>query len=372
VDSIAEQREIESRMILEHPEFLRSLPKTDLHLHLDGSLRLATIQELAAEQGVRLPADSEHELREHLVCGNACESLEEYLRAFGITLSVLQRPDALRRVAREVVEDAAAENVRYLEVRFSPILHLEEGCTDREILEAVIAGLAEGSEATGVIAGTIICGMRNIDPEKSKELAQLAVDYKDKGVVGFDLAGAEKDFPAKHHREAFYTILNNNVNCTCHAGEGYGPESISQALHYCGAHRIGHGTRLHEDADLLAYVNNHRIPLEICLTSNLQTGLVQVLKDHPFGFYYDQDLRVTLNTDNTLVSATTVTREYRLAVGAFTLGIADVRKVVVNGFKSAFLPMKKKTGLLTHVLDEVDGIISRTFGPQHVPTRDHF
>jgi adenosine deaminase len=359
-------------MILEHPEFLRALPKTDLHLHLDGSLRLETLKSLATEQGVDLPADSEQELRQSLVCGDGCESLEDYLEAFRITLSVLQKPAAVERAAREVVEDAARENVRYIEVRFSPILHRQQGHSEREILDAVLSGLKEASTQTGVQSGAIICGMRNIDPEKSRDLAQLAVDYKDRGVVGFDLAGAEQDYPAKHHVEAFYTILNNNVNCTCHAGEGYGPESISQALHYCGAHRIGHGTRLHEDRDLMAFVNDHRIPLEICLTSNLQTGLVSRLEDHPFRTYHDQGLRVTLNSDNTLVSDTDMTQEYRLAVGAFRLGVADVRKLVLNGFKSAFLPMKKKVVLLTQVLDEMDGIIARTFGSQYVPSRDHF
>jgi adenosine deaminase len=366
------QRKQESRMILDHPEFLASLPKTDLHLHLDGSLRMETIKALAAEQGISLPADSDERLRRSLVCGDNCNSLEEYLHAFDIPLSVLQEPDAMRRAAREVVEDAAAQNVRYTEVRFSPILHLKKGNSQRVILEAMVAGLAEGSAATGVDAGAIICGMRNLDPERSRDLAQLAVELKDRGVVAFDLAGAEQDYPAKHHVEAFYTILNNNVNCTCHAGEGFGPASISQAIHYCGAHRIGHGTRLHEDPDLMAYVNDHRIPLEICLTSNLHTGVVSRIEDHPFGLYYREGLRVTLNSDNTLVSDTTITREYAKAVEAFGLGIADVRKLVLNGFKSAFLPMKRKGALFTRVLDEMDGIISRTFGPRFVPPRDHF
>ena len=362
----------ETRMILDHPTFLQEIPKTDLHLHLDGSLRLSTVEDLAREQGVELKAKSADDLMQKLVCGDSCESLEEYLEAFDITLSVMQRPEACRRVAREVVEDAASQNVRYVEVRFSPILHIQDGFGMREILDGVLAGLEEGSRNTGVITGAIICGMRNIHPRKSKELADLAVEYKGKGVVAFDLAGAEKDYPAKDHVEAFYRILNNNVNCTCHAGEGYGPESIHQAIHYCGAHRIGHGTRLHEDPDLMDYVNNHRIPLEICLSSNLQTGVVSRLEDHPFRRYFDENLRVTLNTDNTLMSATDITQEYRLAVEAFGLRIQDVRKLVLNGFKSTFLPLKRKVSLLTQVLDELDGIISRTFGPGYIPPRDHF
>ena len=367
-----EQSEREARMILEHPTFLRELPKTDLHLHLDGSLRVETLQDMARNQSIPLPVETELELRKHLTPETRPGSLEKYLEAFVVTLSVLQEPENIRRVAREIVEDAAADGVRYVEVRFSPILHRERGYTMESILEGVIQGLADGTEATGVLSGTIICGMRHIDPRLSETLAELAVAYKTRGVVGFDLAGAEQDYPAKHHREAFYIIRNNNVNCTCHAGEGYGPASILQAIHYCGAHRIGHGTRLREDPDLMAYVNDRRIPMEICLSSNLQTGLVDRIEDHPFPFYYKQGLRVTLNSDNTLVSATTMTREYRLAVEAFRLGVADVRKIVLNGFKSAFLPFTKKAALLTQVLDEMDGLIARTFGTQYVPPRDHF
>jgi adenosine deaminase len=367
-----EKRERESRMILEHPVFLRSLPKTDLHLHLDGSLRLATLGDLAREQGVALPAGDDAGLRERVVCGEGAGSLEKYLEAFDVTLSVLQEPEALHRVAREIVEDASRESVRYLEVRFSPILHLKNGHSTGQILEAVLAGLEDGSRETGVLSGTIVCGIRHMPPEDGIELAHLAVAYRSRGVVGFDLAGAELDFPAKHHREAFYIIRNHNVNCTCHAGEGYGPASIHQAIHYCGAHRIGHGTRLREDPELMAYVNDRRIPLEMCLTSNLHTGLVDRIEDHPFRFYHEEGLRVTLNSDNTLVSDTQMTREYRLAVEAFDLGIADVRKIVLNGFKSAFLPFRKKAAILTQVLDEMDGIIARTFGPSFVPPRDHF
>jgi adenosine deaminase len=367
-----EERIRENSMILSHPSFLREIPKTDLHIHLDGSIRLDTVRELARSQGLDLALSTEKELRRRLVCGDACESLEEYLDAFQHTLSVLQEPEAMRRAACELVEDAARENVRYIEVRFSPILHELKGHSMREILDAVLAGLDEASRATGVQTGVIVCSIRSMSPAKSLALADLCVEYKNRGVVGFDLAGAEFNYPAKEHGEAFRKILKHNINCTCHAGEGYGPASIHQALHALGAHRIGHGTRLHEDPDLLAYVNNHRIPLEICLTSNLQTAVVTRLEEHPFRLYYDTGLRVTLNTDNTLMSDTDITREYAKAVEAFGLGIADVRKLVLNGFKSTFLPLRRKVALLTQVLDELDGLIGRSFGPEFVPPRDHF
>ena len=221
-------RSRETAMLLSHPSFLREIPKTDLHIHLDGSIRLDTVRELARSQSLDLALSTEKELRRRLVCGDACESLEEYLDAFQHTLSVLQEPEAMRRVARELVEDAAGENVRYIEVRFSPILHELKGHSMPEILDAVLGGLDDASRATGVQTGVIICSIRSMSPAKSLALADLCVEYKNRGVVGFDLAGAEFNYPAKEHGDAFYKILKNNINCTCHAGEGYGPASIHQ------------------------------------------------------------------------------------------------------------------------------------------------
>ncbi|MFN7135772.1 MAG: adenosine deaminase, partial [Myxococcales bacterium] len=226
---------------------LHALPKTDLHCHLDGSMRLKTILELAEQQKVKLPADDEEGLAKAIHMGEVCKSLEEYLVAFDVTLSVLQTEEALYRAAYELALDAAAENVRYLEVRYSPALHQQRGLKMTSIVESVLEGLRVAKRETGIKSGVIICGIRHINPATSVRLAELAVAYKNKGVKGFDLAGAEYDFPAKDHKEAFQLILNNNVNCTCHAGEAYGPESIAQALHYNGAHRIGHGVRLREN-----------------------------------------------------------------------------------------------------------------------------
>ena len=203
-------------------------------------------------------------------------------------------------------------------------------------------------------AGLIICAMRDRPAAESKMLAELCVAYKNRGVVAFDLAGAEVDNPAKEHIEAFSLVLNNNINCTIHAGEAYGPASISQAIHYCGAHRIGHGTRLSEDGDLLNYVNDHRIPLEICLTSNLQTQSVDSLEHHPFRFYLDYNLRVTLNTDNRLISNTSITDELMLAINQYDLTLDEVKDVIIHGFKSAFLPYREKVRLLKQALLELE------------------
>lgn len=334
-------------------EFLRTLPKVELHCHLDGSLRVETILELAEKQKVRLPANDPDALRNALVAGEDSRSLEDYLKAFEITLTVMQDAESLERIAYELVEDAAAENIRYLEVRYSPILHTRRGLRLTHIVDAVNDGLRRGEREFGVMTGVIICGMRNINPEISYHLAELAVAYKNRGIVAFDLAGAETDHPAKKHRDAFFLILRNNINCTLHAGESYGPESIHQALHYCGAHRIGHGTRLKEDGDLLNYVNDHRIPLEICLTSNVQTRATKSFGDHPLRFYYDYGLRTTINTDNRLMSDTTISKELFRAHLHLGFELDELIDLILFGFKSAFLPYRTKAKMLSKVYDEL-------------------
>jgi adenosine deaminase len=334
-------------------DLLEKLPKTDLHVHLDGSLRIPTIIDLAKKQNIDLPSLDEEQLAQKVMTGKSCKNLAEYLSGFEITLSVMQDEEALYRVAYELAEDAAAENVWYMEVRYSPILHTQKGLKLTAILDAVIEGLMEAEKKFNIKTGVIICGMRNINPETSLQLAELCVAYKNKGVVAFDLAGQEENYPAKKHKEAFYLILNNNINTTAHAGEAFGPESIHQALHYCGAHRIGHGTRLYEDGDLLNYVNDHRIPIETCLLSNVQTGAAASLEKHPLRFYFDYGLRVTINTDNRLISDTTVTNEFYLAAKHLNFNLDDIKSMIVDGFKSAFLPNRAKSIMLNMVNDEL-------------------
>jgi adenosine deaminase len=339
---------------------LHALPKTDLHVHLDGSIRPATLFDLAKSQGVRLPVRGRAGLRSFLDRLTAGVSLPTYLKAFDLTLSILQRADALERVAFELAEDAHMENVRYMEVRYCPALHLKRDLTLHSTVDAVQRGLSEAGRRYGIRTGTIICGIRHLSPKLSLELADLAVAYVGRGVVGFDLAGAEKDYPAKAHREAFDRVLRNNVNVTVHAGEAFGPGSIRQALHYCGAHRIGHGTRLREDPMTLDYVNDHRIPLEMCLTSNVQTQATPSFQAHPFREYLKLGVRVTLNTDNRLVSSTTMTDELDRAVRTFDLDPIDVRQVLLNGFKSAFVPYSEKGALLRRAVHEIDQRLAKS------------
>jgi adenosine deaminase len=296
--------------------------------------------------------------------GETCASLEDYLVAFDVTLAVLQREEALYRVAYELATDCAAENVRYLEVRYSPVLHTREGLKPTTIVDAVLEGLRHAQRDSGIKSNVIVCGIRHMDPQTSVRLAELAVAYKGKGVVGFDLAGAEEGHPARHHREAIQLILDNNVNVTIHAGEAYGPDSIAQAVHKCGAHRIGHGVRLRESGDLLNYLNDHRIPLEMCPSSNVQTGSVPDFASHPLKFYFDFGLRVTVNTDNRLITDTTATKELLLAHREMGFTLEDLCTVLVQGFKSTFLPFREKQDLLRAVNAEIAEVLARFAGPR--------
>jgi len=335
-------------------ELIQKLPKAELHCHLDGSLRVATIIDLAKQEQIELPSFDIENLKRQLSIGENIGTLEEYITRFDITLSVMQTPSSLERTAYELAEDCHIDGIRYLELRYSPILHISKGMTMAESVENVKIGLDKALNDFGIHSGIIICGIRHISPEVSLKLADLAVQYKNRGVVGFDLAGAEENFPAKHHREAFELILKNNINTTLHAGEAYGPDSIHQAIHSCGAHRIGHGTRLRENTDLLKYVNDHRIPLEICLNSNIHTKSISSLKSHPFPYYLKNHLRVTLNTDNRLISNTSLTDEYLTAISEYNLNSQNIRTIIINGFKSSFLPHQVRRVLIKNIVDELE------------------
>lgn len=328
-------------------------PKAELHCHLDGSLRIETMLDLARRQGKvsLLPSDSQDGLYAILQEVDASETLESYLAWFRFTIPLMQSSAALSRIAYELAEDNARENVRYLEVRFAPILHTEEGLTIEEVNDAVLEGLRRAEGDFDIRAGIIICGLRDRFESESLRLAELAVTYRDRGVVGFDLAGGEAGNPPKHHLHAFYYARNHLLNLTVHAGESWGPDSIHQALFFCGAHRVGHGTSLHQDDRLMRYVINHQIPLEICPTSNVQTNVVEALAAHPLKIYVAQGVPVTLNTDNRLFSRTTVTDElYRVHTEA-DIAEEDLREVAMNGFRHAFLPWEEKQQMLRDVGD---------------------
>lgn len=333
-------------------ELLERLPKAELHVHLDGSLRPETMLELAAEYGKTMPASDPEALRDYMHVKDA-RNLVDYLARFDITLSVMQTSESLERIAYELAADLAAENVRYAEIRFSPILNTREGLPLTAAVDAPLRGLKRAEEEFGIRTALIICGIRNMDPATSRDLADLTVAYKHRGVVAFDLAGAEYNYPAKKHKDAFYTVINKNMAATIHAGEAYGAESIHQALHYCRANRIGHGTRLFEDPDLMSYMRDFQIPVEICLTSNVQTRAVASFEEHPVRQYYDEGLVLSLNTDNRLMSATTVTEEYWRAHQYLGFSWAELTDLALMGFAGAFLAWDEKQALIDQVRQEI-------------------
>jgi adenosine deaminase len=339
---------------------LESLPKVLLHEHLDGVLRPRTIIELARAIGYsKIPTEDPDELAAWFHRGANKGNLAEYLQGFAHTIAVMQTEEALERVAYEQAEDLSRDGVVYFETRFAPVFHTRRGLTHQRVVAAVLKGLKRGRQDFGIESGLIICAMRNMN--MSLEMAELAVDFRQRGAVGFDLAGEEGGYPPKKHIEAFHFLQRENFSITIHAGEGYGKESIWQAIQYCGAHRIGHATRLIDDitiadgkvvklGDLAQYVLDKRIPLEICLLSNVHTGATPSFAEHPFKIFYPQRFRVMLNTDNRLMSNTTLTREFEVAAETFDLSLDDFEKLTINAMKSAFLPYDQRCHFIYSVL----------------------
>ncbi|MEU4336646.1 adenosine deaminase [Micromonospora lupini] len=341
-------------------EDIVKVPKALLHDHLDGGLRPATIVELAAEVGHELPTTDPEALGRWFVDAADSGSLERYLETFAHTVAVMQTGPALRRVARECALDLAADGVVYAEVRFAPEQHLERDLSLDEVVEAVLAGFAEGTaqavEAGLTIrVGTLLTAMRHA--ARSQEIAELAVRHRDAGVVGFDIAGAEAGFPPTRHLDAFEYLQRENFHFTIHAGEAFGLPSIWQAIQWCGADRLGHGVRIVDDiaADgalgrLAAYVRDKRIPLELCPSSNVQTGAVASIADHPIGLLRDLRFRATVNTDNRLMSGTSMSREMSLLVETFGYGWRELQWFTINAMKSAFIPFDERLRIIDEVI----------------------
>ena len=340
---------------------IRKLPKVELHDHLDGGVRPSTIIELAAAYGIALPETDPESLAAWFHRGADRKNLSLYLEGFDVTVSVMQTGEALERIAYEAMIDLAKDNVIYAEIRFAPVLHTRQGLNLEVVVESVIRGLARGSAETGVRFGMILCAMRNMDAAASLQIAELAIAFRLNGVVGFDIAGDEFGHPPKHHLEAFKYCQSRNFNITIHAGEAFGVESIWQAVQICGAHRIGHATRLMEDmaihgtriermGTLSNFLRDKRIPFEMCLSSNVQTGAANSLDEHPFITYFRNNFRVTLNTDNRLMSNTTLSNEMALAVEYYGLTIRDLEKLTINAMKSAFIHYDDRIRLIYDVL----------------------
>ena len=330
-----------------------------LHDHLDGGLRPATIVELAREAGHTLPADDAESLGRWFTESADSGSLVRYLETFDHTVAVMQRADHLTRVARECVEDLAADGVVYAEVRYAPEQHLEGGLTLEEVVRAVQAGFDEGMASTGIVVRQLLTAMRH--QARSREIAELAVQHRDDGVVGFDIAGAEAGYPPTRHLDAFEYLQRENAHFTIHAGEAFGLPSIWQAIQWCGADRLGHGVRIIDDITvdddgtahlgrLAAYVRDKRIPLELCPHSNIQTGAAESIAEHPIGLLTQLRFRVTVNTDNRLMSGTSMTRELTALSEAFGYGLADLQWFAVNAMKSSFVHFDQRLRLIDEVI----------------------
>jgi adenosine deaminase len=336
---------------------IRSAPKVLLHDHLDGGLRPQTVIDLAAQVGYdALPAGDAGELGQWFRDAADSGSLERYLETFAHTVAVTQTEEALARVAREAVEDLAADGVVYAEIRWAPEQHVSAGLSLEQVVEAVLAGLAEGEAAAAergqrIRAGALLTAMRHA--ANSSEIAALAVRYRDLGVVGFDIAGAEAGFPPTRHLDAFEYLRRENFHFTIHAGEAFGLPSIWEAIQWCGADRLGHGVRIVDDIDadsrlgrLAQYVRDKRIPLEMCPSSNVQTGAAASIKEHPIGLLRKLFFRVTVNTDNRLMSGTSMTREMALLAEAFDYGWSDLQWFTINAMKSAFIPFDERLSII--------------------------
>ncbi|MDP2301232.1 MAG: adenosine deaminase [Ignavibacteria bacterium] len=349
------------RLILTTENIIRTVPKVLLHDHLDGGLRPETIIDLAKDIKYNaLPTKNPKELAEWFHRGANKGNLVEYLQGFEHTCAVMQTKEGLSRVAYEMMEDMKKDGVCYVETRFAPVFHTSKGLYMDDVVNAVLDGLERGKKDFGVGYGLILCGMRNM--KNTLEIAELAVNFRNQGVVGFDLAGEEGGYPPKKHIDAFQFIKRANFNITIHAGEAFGKESIWQAIQWCGSHRIGHGTRILEDlvfdkdgnvvglGELAQYILDQRIPIEICLLSNVHTGAIDKLENHPFEKLYKLKFRVTINTDDRLMSNTTMTNEFMLAKKYFNLSLDDIEKLTINSMKSAFINYEERLKYIYNVI----------------------
>ncbi len=354
-------------------DIIKRIPKVELHDHLDGGLKPETVIDLAQKYDISIPSTDPTDLQAWFEQGCKLKSLSLYLETFAVTTAVMQTREALIRVAYETVLQWQAENVVYGEIRFAPILHTEKGLSMNDVVEAVLQGMEQGKRDTGVHYGVILCAMRNQSPNISLDIAKLAVAYRDRGVVGFDLAGDESGYPPKKHIEAFQYIRNKNFNITIHAGEAFGLESIWQALQVCGAHRIGHGTHLVDDmsldglrieqmGDLAHFIQDKRIPLEMCLSSNIGTGAASSFGTHPFIIFFRNHFRVFLCTDNRLMSNTTMTKEMQIACDNFGLTLKDLEKISVNAMKSAFVHHDEKLAIIYEVIKKQFADLKKEYG----------
>ncbi|MFB6354887.1 MAG: adenosine deaminase [bacterium] len=329
-------------------EQINQLPKIDLHHHMDGAIRTKTIKEMAEKHDVELPTYNVEKLKDHVTVRKGCEGLTDFLDCFELFYPVIQYEDAIRRIAYELCETTYNQDVLYLETRFAPVLLTEEGLSQEEVVTSALDGLEAGLEEFDVEINLILCVYRGTPPEASLRTVELAQQYSDRGIVGIDIAGDESQYDADPHREAFDNARQYGLNITAHAGEAGGVDNIREALNM-GADRIGHGVALRDDPEVLAECKERQIPLEMCLTSNLQTGVVRTIEEHPVTDYFDHGTPVTLNTDDPAVSNINIHHEFRLAFQQTSFTIFDLKQILQNSVSASFADSSTRQKLRTSI-----------------------
>lgn len=333
-------------------DIIRHLPKVDLHYHLDGSISPTTLIEIASEENIKLPTFNLQELTRYIQAGESCKSLKDYLTKFHIPQMCMQTATALRKIAYSAIADVAKHNVKYMEVRIAPYLHTKNGLTIEEVVSGVLDGLIRAEKEFGIIARVILICLRDHPIQKNMEVIKTAGKFLNDGVVGVDLAGNEANYPPLMSRQVFELAKNYNIPITIHAGEAAGVKNIYDSIISLGATRIGHGIRLKDDPELVKLIKDRGITLEMCPTSNIQTKSVDSWKEHPFREYYNKGILVTVNTDNTTVSNTNITREYKILVEKYSFSFADLKKITYNAVNASFINDDVKTKIREVIKEE--------------------
>lgn len=337
-------------------DIIEKLPKIELHCHLDGSIRPETVQQIAKEENIPLPTEDIVELSKLLKVEHTCSSLKEYLTKFDLTLKVMQKPQQLYRITLELLEDSARVNIKYIEIRFSPVLLMEGGMKFEEIVDSILAAMKEGRKKYGILSNLILICMRHHPLETSIEIVKKGRAYLNNSVVGIDLAGNEHDFPPELHKEAFDIAKNYGYHITVHAGETGIEKNIVTSIKELHAERIGHGVYAFKDENIIRLLKDRNVALEMCISSNVHTMAVESFENHPIKKYLDQGIKVTVNTDNNTVSNTNLNKEYKILIKKQNFSIEDLKKTIFNGIEASFAKNEEKEYLRELCTKEISNV----------------
>lgn len=337
---------------LEDGRVLNRIPKVELHYHVDGSVRPETILELALKEGLELQETELQKFKDYVQVSAECTTLKEYLEKFDLTLKVMQREDSIKRIVIELLEDLASRNVKYVELRCSPFLFMQGGLSFEQVVECILSGMMEGGQKFNIKSNLILICMRHHSPEESIEVVEKGKKYIGKGVAAVDLAGNEADFPPELHKEAFKLAKQYGYHITVHAGEVAAPKNVITAIEELYAERIGHGVYAEKHEGAYKLIKERGTAVEVCLTSNVQTHAVDDIKDHPVKRYFEKGIKVTINTDNTTVSNTSLEKEYGILIKEFGFTLKDIKTLIMNAVEASFLGEEEKKQLAKECEEE--------------------